>query len=106
MIAATAPRDTSLSLVRLIFSLAATSEAPVPTELQTHLSDVIAAAKSLSTNPHNTSGMANPESIAFALDMKKNQELADCLNQITTFDSINPTLARQVLDKMEKCSAY
>ena len=100
MIAAAPPRDSSLGLVRLIFSLAANPTQPVPDELKTHLTDVIEEAKALLADPRHVSSQTNREAIALALGMKSNPELATAVEQITTFESINPVLANKILKGM------
>lgn len=101
MIAAAPPRDSSLGLIRLIFSLAANPTQPVPEELKTYLMDVIKEAKALLSNPNNASPQVNPEAIALALGMKANKELADAVEEITTFESINSVLASKVLEQIK-----
>ncbi len=105
MIAA-APRDLSLGLVRLIFSLKANQTQPVPEELKTHLTDVIAEAKALLINPNHVSDHTNPEAIALALGMKSSEDLTTVVEQITTFDSIDSVLAKKVLDRIGAYPAY
>lgn len=102
MIAAAPPRDSSLGLVRLIFSLVANPTQPVPDELKTHLLGVIGEAKALLADPKHVSGETNREAIALALGMKSNPELTAAVGQITTFESINPVLANQILKGMEE----
>jgi hypothetical protein len=106
MIAAAPTRDSSLGLVRLIFSLAANPTQSIPDELKSHLTDVIAEAKMLVSDPKHISVHANPEAIELALGMKSSQELTSAVEQITTFDSINPIIASKVLEKMGAYSAY
>ena len=100
MLAAAPPRDSSLGLVRLIFSQAANPSQAVPDELKTHLTDVIEEAKALLANPRHVSGHTHREAIALALGMKSNPELAADVEQITTFESINPVLASKILKEM------
>jgi len=106
MIAAAPPRDTSLGLVRLIFSLAANRTQGVPEGLKTHLTTVIAEAKTLLNDPHSVSAQTNPEAIALALEMTTNPELLSAVDEITTFESIDAVIANKVLERMRSYSAY
>jgi hypothetical protein len=100
MIAAAPSRDSSLSLVRLLFSLAENPVQPVPGELKEHLLTVIQEAKALLADPNNVSDRTNRESIALALEMKSSQELSAAVEEITTFDSIDSVLAKRILKGM------
>lgn len=106
MIAAAPPRDTSLGLVRLIFSLAANPLQVVPEGLKTHLTTVIFEAKALINDPHTVSAQTNPEAIALALEMTTNPELLSAVDEITTFESIDTVIANKVLERMRSSSAY
>jgi len=98
MIAAAPPRDPSLGLIRLIFSLKADPTQSVPDELKAHLTKVIAEAKALLSDPNYVSPRANPEAIALALWMKANKEVTAAIEGITTIESIDPALAKKILD--------
>ncbi len=101
MIAAVSPRDTSLDLVKLIFSLTVDPSEKVPEELKVHLTDVLLEAKSLlSESDQKASSAVNPEAIELALEMKASHELASSVEEITTFDSISPVIANKVLKAM------
>ncbi|MCK9606555.1 MAG: hypothetical protein M0R33_08910 [Methylomonas sp.] len=106
MIAATPTSDTSLGLVRLIFSLAANPSQNVPEGLKSHLVTVITEAKALHENPHHVSAQTSSESIALALEMSSNPELTAAVDEITTFESISTVIANKVLEKMRHYSAY
>jgi hypothetical protein len=106
MIAAASPRDSSLGLVQLIFSLVANPTQPVPDELKAHLTKIIAEAKELLADPKQISNRTNPEAIALALEMMRDDVLTASVDEITTFDSINSVLARKVLERMETRPAY
>lgn len=106
MIAAAPPRDTSLGLVRLIFSLAANPSQSVPEGLKVHLTSVIHEAKALLSDPHTVSAQTNPEAIALALEMTSSPELVSAVDEITTFESIDAVVAKKVLERMRSYSAY
>ncbi|WP_404359460.1 hypothetical protein [Methylotuvimicrobium sp. KM1] len=106
MIAAAPHRDTSLGLVRLILSLAASPTQEVPEDLKAHLAMVIAEAKALLADPKHVSTHINPEAIALALEMSSNSELSASVDEITTFESINAVIASKVLERMRPSSAY
>jgi|GEM_PF-6074271 len=108
MIAAASPRDTSLDLVKLIFSLAVDPSQNVPKELKIHLTEVLREAKYLLSESGQKSSVAvNPEAIELALEMKASQDLASSVGEITTFESINPAIADKVLKAMGRIhSAY
>lgn len=106
MIAAAPPSDPSLGLVRLIFSLKADQSESVPEELKSHLVNIISEAKVLLTDPNYASQHINPEAIALALWMKANEELTAAVGRITTFESIDPVLAKKILDQMRVHPGY
>ncbi|MBP6366475.1 MAG: hypothetical protein KBA82_04295 [Nitrosomonas sp.] len=106
MIAAAPPRDPSLGLVKLIFSLKADQTHSVPDELKDHLTNVISEAKAFLSNPNYVPKRSNPEAIALALWMKANEELTDAVEGITTFESIDSTLAKKILDQMRAHPGY
>lgn len=106
MIAAAPPRDPSLGLVQLIFSLKADQTQSVPEDLKTHLTTVITEAKALLRDPNNFPEHAHPEAIALALWVKTNKELTAAVEKITTFDTIDPALAKKILDQMRTNSGY
>ena len=106
MIAAAPPRDTSLGLVRLIFSLAANPSQSVPEGLKLHLTTVIDEARVLLRDPHNVSAQTKPEAIALALEMTSNPDLSSAVDEITTFESINTVVANKLLERMRSYSAY
>lgn len=105
MIAAAPPRDPSLGLVQLIFSLEADQKQPIPDELKTHLITVITEAKALS-HPNFVPKHANPEAIALAVWMKSNKELTAAVEKITTFENIDPDLASKILEQMRVRPGY
>lgn len=100
MIIADPPIDTSLGLVRLIFSLVATPSQSVPEGLKSHLTSVINEAKALLNDPHSVSAQTHPEAIALALEMISNPQLSSAVEEITTFESINAVVANKVLERM------
>ncbi|PTQ74690.1 hypothetical protein C8R26_12623 [Nitrosomonas oligotropha] len=106
MIAAAPSRDPSLGLIRLIFSLRADQKQSVPNELQEHLTTVISEAKALLSNQKCVPEHANPEAIALALWMKTNEELTAAVEKITTFENIDPVLAKRILDQMRAHPDY
>lgn len=106
MIAAAQPRDSSLGLVQLIFTLVANPQQQVPDELKEHLTAVIADAKLLLADQEHIQNHINPEAIALALRMKSSVDLTASVEQITTFESIDSVLAKKVLDRMRANSAY
>ncbi len=101
MIAAAPPRNSPLGLIRLIFSLAENPTQPIPEELKTYLMDVIKDAKTLLSNPNDTSQKIHPDAIALALGMKESEELTNAVQEITTFESINSVLASKVLERLK-----
>lgn len=105
MIAAAPPRDPSLGLIQLIFSLEADQKQPIPEELKAHLVAVITEAKALS-HPDFVPKHANPEAIALALWMKSNQELNAAVEKITIFENIDPILASKILELMRVRPGY
>ena len=104
MIATTAPRETSLDLVKLIFSLAIESPENVPDGLKLHLTNILTEAKKLSLEVNEPAEVINPEAIELALDMKANAVLAKSVDKITSFESITPTIASNILDAMRGAS--
>lgn len=107
MIAAAPPKDPSLGLVQLIFSLKTDQTQSVPDDLKAHLTTVIAEAKALLSDPNISPKNANnPEAIALALLMKANEELTAAIKKITTFDTIDLALAQKILDQMRADPGY
>ena len=102
MIAASSPRDTSLDLVKLIFSLTVDSSQNVPEELKQHLTEVLTEAKFLLSESDHDPTKVTPEAIELALEMKASNELASSVEEITTFDSISPIIANKVLEAMRR----
>ncbi|PSJ16074.1 hypothetical protein [Nitrosomonas supralitoralis] len=106
MIAAAPPVDPSLGLIQLIFSLNADQTQSVPEDLKKHLANVITEAKELLSDPINFPKNAHSDAIAFALWMKANKDLNAAVNKITTFETIDPTLAKTILHQMRANPGY
>lgn len=104
MLAAAPDRTQTLELIRTLFELIQKNTA-IPQALKTHLIEVIQQARVLSHDPSSVHGDIFPEAIRLALSMRGSAELADDLEKITSFDSINTDLATRVLSEMQQTSA-
>lgn len=101
MLAAIPDNPRPLELIRLVLSMIAKDGGDIPPQLKQFLVDVISEAKTLSKDPSQVSSIKNFEAIQLALEMKITEELTSSLNRITTFESIRPELANQMLKTMD-----
>ncbi|MEQ1515514.1 MAG: hypothetical protein ABL931_03390 [Usitatibacteraceae bacterium] len=98
MIAAVPDRPHSLELVRLILSLVR-ERSSIPPQLKKHLIDVIDEARRLADDPKIV-GSVSPEAIELAVEIRQQASLAASLRGVTSFDSIDPALAGELLGRM------
>ena len=103
MIAAVPERPHTLELVRLILSLVS-EQNDIPLKLKQHLIDVIQSAKRLAEDPQSA-GNVSPEAIELAVEIQREAALATTLRGVTSFENIDPALARQLLGQMEARAA-
>lgn len=101
MLAAISDNPRPLELVKLVLTMVANDGDNIPPLLKQFLIDVISEAKVLTQDPFHAANIKNTEAIQLALEMKSTQGLADTLGRITTFESIRPQLANQMLVSMD-----
>lgn len=102
MLAAISDNPRHLELVKLVLTMVANDGNNIPPLLKQFLIDVISEAKVLTQDPSQAANIKNTEAIQLALEMKSLQSLADTLVGITTFESIRPQLANQMLMTMDR----
>ncbi|GBF31575.1 hypothetical protein MnTg04_01536 [bacterium MnTg04] len=104
MISASPDRFDSLQLIQLTLSLLKKQDAVIPLELQEAFMSILGQARDLIHDPH-AAMVGNvdlkPEAIALALMMKREADLADSIELITTFDDIEPQTVDSVLSYIE-----
>jgi len=104
-----APNDAAVPerpqpLDRSIDSFACQRAERHPPELRQHLIDVIQSA-SVSPKTRNRAGNVSPEAIELAVEIQREAALATTLRGVTSFENIDPALARQLLGQMEARAA-
>lgn len=101
MLAAIPDNPRSLELVRLVLSMVASNGQNIPPQLKDFLVDVILEAKAVAVDPTKIASIKHSEAIQLALEMKTADTLARSLREITSFESIRPEIASQVLMTMD-----
>lgn len=100
MLAAISDNPRPLELVKLVLTMVANEGDNIPPTLKQFLIDVISEARVLTQDPSHAANIKNIEAIQLALEMKSAQNLVDTLSGVTTFESIRPQLANEMLKTM------
>ena len=105
MLAAAPGNNQTLELVRLVLSLVEHENATISDELKVHTISVIQQAAELTANPADFHGNLMPEAVELAVEMKAAAGLADELANVTSFEKLQPELAKKMLQQMERYAA-
>jgi hypothetical protein len=100
MLAAASERFGNLEPVRILFSLARSPSEQIPQSLIEHALTIIRQARGLYANPAGADETTLPEAVSLALVMRRDQELARDLEQIDSFEQLDPGKAASALEHL------
>lgn len=106
MLSAIPSRSEPLGLFRLVLELVAQDDHTVPSALQEHFLAILIEARNLNQRSGRDFSVRHPESVNLALEMSRDEHLAESLNGIFEFSAVSRERAKKVLHELERHPAY